>query len=125
MNAVIDQWSVLAALRQYADIGERGEAAALPLCRACLCEVRGRLRDAAFCDDARIETAAAGLAFYRLTLRRMGENGGAVRLKAGDVAVERGHETMLAAAVRVRDEALALAAPLLEDRAFHFGKVDV
>ena len=51
--------------------------------------------------------------------------GGVWGAEAGDVAVERGHETMLAAAVGVRDEALALAAPLLEDRAFHFAKVDV
>mgnify|MGYP001313736053 CR=1 FL=1 len=125
MNAVIDQWSVLAALRQYTDIGERGEAAALPLCRDSLCEVRGRLRDAAFCGDRRVETAAAGLAFYRLTLRRMGENGGAARLKAGDIAIERNPGALLAAAAKVRDEALAQAAPLLKDNAFYFGKVDV
>lgn len=125
MNAVIDQWSVLAALRQFVPIDTQGEAAALPLCRACLCEVRARLRDASFCDDARVEAAAAGLAFYRLTLRRMGENGGAVRLKAGDIAVERNPGGMLALAAKVRDEALAQAAGVLEDSRFYFGKVDV
>lgn len=117
--------SVLNRLRQLVTLDEQGAENALPLCGLCLEEIRTRLRKGADENDLRLAQAAAGLAFYRLTLRSAADGDGATSFKAGDVTVTRSPAAGMELAVAVRDEALAQAADLLTDRDFMFRQVDV
>ncbi len=119
---MVTQWTVLSSFRQITSLEEEGAAFGLSLCMTCLEEIRARLRDGADGNDARIERAAAGLAFYKLTLKRISEDGTA-SFKAGDVSVSQNPTELLAMAAIVRDEALAVAAPLLRDDLFLFRQI--
>lgn len=121
---MVTQWTVLSCLKQMASIEEEGAAFGLSICVTSLEEIRSRLRDGADGNDARIEKAAAGLAFYKLALRRISEDGTA-GFQAGDVRVSQNPAQLLAIAAKVRDEALAGAAPLLRDDLFLFKQVNV
>lgn len=117
--------SVLNRLRQLVTLDEQGAENALPLCEICLEEIRSKLREGADENDSRLAQAAAGLAFYRLTLRNAADGEGATSFKAGDVTVTRSPAASIELAVSVRDESLAQAADLLEDRDFIFRQVDI
>ena len=116
---MVNQWTVLSHLKQMASIDEEGTAFGLSLCVTSLEEIRARLRDGADEQDDRLARAAAGLAFYKLALKRMTRDG-AVGFKAGDVSVTQNPAELLAIAAKVRDEALTAAAPLLRDELFLF-----
>ena len=115
--------SVLNRLRQLVTLDDQGAENALPLCGLCLDEIRSRLRKGADGNDMRLAQAAAGLAFYRITLRNAADGEGATSFKAGDVTVTRSPAASVELAVSVRDEALANSADLLEDRDFIFRQV--
>ncbi len=117
--------SVLNRLRQLVTLDEHGAENALPLCGLCLEEIRTKLKKGADEDDLRLAQAAAGLAFYRMTLRNAADGDGAISFKAGDVTVTRSPAASMELAVSVRDEALAQAADLLEDRDFIFRQVGI
>lgn len=117
--------SILNRLRQLVTLDEQGAENALPLCGICLEEIRSKLREGADENDSRLAQAAAGLAFYRLTLRNAADGEGATSFKAGDVTVTRSPAASIELAVSVRDESLAQAADLLEDRDFIFRQVDI
>ncbi|MEI6578563.1 MAG: hypothetical protein WCN92_03770 [Eubacteriales bacterium] len=121
---MVTQWTVLSNLRQITSLDGEGAAFGLSLCLTCLEEIRARLRDGADENDSSIERAAAGLAFYKLTLRRLSEDS-STSFKAGDVSVSQNPGELLAIAAKVREEALAEAAPLLKDELFLFKRVDV
>jgi hypothetical protein len=121
---MLTQWTVFSSLKQMASIDEEGTAFGLSLCVTSLEEIRARLRDGADENDARVARAAAGIAFYKLALKRISEDGTA-SFKAGDVSVTQNPAALLAIAAKVRDEALAAAAPLLKDELFLFRKIDV
>ena len=120
---MVNQWTVLSRLRQMASLDEEGIAAGLTLCLVCLEEIRGRLKDGASANDPAVERAAAGLAFYKLFLKRITLDGAVTLFKAGDVSVSQDSRGLLALAEKVRDEALAGAAPLLKDEMFVFKRV--
>ena len=120
---MVNQWTVLNRLKQTAPLDDEGAASGLPLCVVCLEEIRARLREGADGNDIRIERAAAGLAFYKTMLKRIAEDGGVTGFKAGDVSVRQNPGDILTIAEKVRDEALAGAAPLLRDDLFVFKRV--
>lgn len=117
--------SVLNRLRQLVTLDEQGAENALPLCGLCLEEIRSQLRNGADENDLRLAQAAAGLAFYRMALRHAADGEGTTGFKAGDVTVTRSPAASVEIAVRVRDEAIANAADLLEDRDFIFRQVGI
>ncbi|NLX93344.1 MAG: hypothetical protein GXZ02_05705 [Clostridiales bacterium] len=121
---MVNQWTVLSRLRQIATLDEEGTAAGLSLCLICLEEIRTRLKDDVDAHDPGVERAAAGLAFYKLILKRITLDGAVTRFKAGDVSVSQDSRGLLAVAEKVRDEAIAAAAPLLKDELFLFKQVD-
>lgn len=122
---MVNQWTVLSRLRQMASLDEEGAAAGLSLCLISLEEIRSKLKDGGDANDSRIEQAAAGLAFYKLILKGITQDGAVTKFKAGDVSVSQDFGGLLALAQKVRDEALAAAVPLLKDEMFLFKKVDV
>ena len=69
------------------------------------------------------QDAAAGLAYYKWTLRNFAGTDGITSFKAGDVTVSRSSACTLEQAEKVRDESLLAALPLLTDDAFLFCSV--
>lgn len=121
---MVTQWTVLGNLKQISSLDEE-ETAALPLCLTCLEDIRARLKAGADTNDPCIERAAAGLAFYKLMLKRITEDGTVTSFKAGDMSVTQKPAELLRLAATVRDEAIAGAAPLLKDEDFLFMKVGI
>ncbi len=106
-------------------LDEKEAENALPLCSICLNEIRNRLREGADENDSRIASAAAALAFYRITIRNAADSQGTTSFKAGDVTVSRTPAAAVELAVTVRDEAFAAAADLIEDSSFVFRQVGI
>ena len=119
----MDQWNVLESLKQITDLDEEGATAALPLCHSGLEEIKVRLRDDADPNDPRVISAAAALAFYKMTLRRIDSNEAVTSFKAGDVTVTKSPSAMLEGAVKIRDDALINILPLVKDEGFIFMRV--
>ncbi len=120
---MLTEKTVLNLLSQLVTLDEQGAENALPLCGLCLGEIRGRLREGADENDPKIAAAAAGLAYYRLTLRNASDSSGTTSFKAGDVTISRSPAALMQMAVTVRDEAIAQAAELLIDPDFVFRQV--
>ncbi len=122
---MIGNYTVLNGLRQLITLDEQEAENALPLCSICLNEIKSSLRKGADENDIRIAQAASALAFYRLAVRQLADSGGTTSFKAGDVTVSQSPAATLETAVAVRDEALANAADLIEDRSFVFRQVGI
>lgn len=119
----MNEWSVLGALREIVVLEDGAAAEALPLCRSALQTLVARLKDGADPADNRLIRAAAGLAYYKWTLRSASRDDGITHFKAGDVTVSRSSGCTIEHAERVRDESLIDALPLLRDEAFVFRSV--
>ena len=119
----MNEWSVLAALREMTVLEDGAASQALPLCRSALQTLVSRLKDGADPADSRLIRAAAGLAYYKWTLRNFAGTDGITSFKAGDVTVSRSSACTLEQAEKVRDESLLAALPLLTDDAFLFCSV--
>ncbi|MGN0544492.1 MAG: hypothetical protein ACI4I0_02925 [Acutalibacteraceae bacterium] len=122
---MITQWSVLSLLKQLTDIDDDEEALCLRICQSSLERVRSRLSPNADAEDIRIASAAAGLAFYALCVRRAGKSDGVVSFKAGDISVKKSDDSSLSYAAAVRDSALSELTGLLRDEGFFCCGVDV
>lgn len=122
---MVSRQSVLNRLRQFITLDEQGAENALPLCEICLSQLTERLRDDADENDMRIAEAAAGLAYYRLMLRAAASDSAVESFRAGDVTVTRSPAAVLEIAAKIRNEALAGAAPLIKDDNFFFGQVEI
>lgn len=122
---MIGNYTVLNGLRQLITLDEEEAENTLPLCGVCLNEIKARLREGADENDSRIAAAAAALAFYRLTIRNSADSHGTTSFKAGDVTVSRTPAAAVELAVKIRDEAFADAADLIEDRSFVFRQVGI
>jgi len=110
--------TVLARLRHWAD-DSAPDPELLPLCLAGLDSLRARLRDGAEEDNPRVISAAAAIALYQYQLRQRLCGGALSGFKAGDLTLKSAGDP-LEAAIRLRDDCLAEAAPLLRDGAFVF-----
>ena len=119
----MNEWAVLGALQEIAVLQQDAAAEALPLCRSALESLTSRLKPDADRADSRLIRAAAGLAYYKWTLRNASLDDGITHFKAGDVTVSRSYSAALDYAERVRDESLVDALPLLRDEAFVFRSV--
>ncbi len=99
---------------------EEGEAAAL--CARALEDLTGRLADP--CDKGHnsLLWAAAGRAFYNITLKRIMQDPD-TGFKAGDLSVSRQPDKLLDLAAKTKDRLLLEAADLLRDDKFLFRSV--
>lgn len=121
----MNQWSVLNALKQYIAVEDSETAQALTTCKACGDELAVRLKDGADEDDLRLINAAAAMAYYRITVKKLSGEDSLVSFKAGDVTVSKSAGAALELASQVRDEALKAALPLLRDDEFLFKQVGI
>lgn len=118
------------SLCRLVDLTENEAASADGLCRECFKEITAGLKADADSEDARVTAAAAGLAYYKLILKRNSEASAEeiTDFKAGDVSIKQGR-TETASQLKNADsyfkECFAKIAPMLEDNGFAFRNVKV
>lgn len=119
----MDTQKVYHKLQMMAGEGQEAQELLLMICSSAVKEIRAKVRNKDCINDERLTAAAAGLAYYMLTLLRCGNSDNMESFKAGDVSVTRNVKTSLELAAQVRDSYLELAADLLCDSGFAFRKV--
>lgn len=89
-------WEVKDYLGELTDISAYKEEEILPLCRSCIKEIESKLKPDADRKDFRVVAAAAGLAYYKLALKKssMESEAGITSFKAGDVSIEQESKTV-------------------------------
>ncbi len=100
------------------------------LCRECFKEITAGLKADADSEDARVTAAAAGLAFYKLVLKRNSAASAEeiTDFKAGDVSIKQGKSDtafQLKNAESYFKDCFSKIVPMLEDNGFAFRNVKV
>ena len=123
-------WEVKDYLGELTDISAYKEEEILPLCRTCIKEIESKLKPDADRKDFRVVAAAAGLAYYKLALKKssMESEAGITSFKAGDVSIEQESKTVEDFLDRAKDFYEKKAAdiiPLCKDDSFAFNQIKV
>ncbi len=123
-------WEVKDYLGELTDISAYKEEEILPLCRSCIKEIESKLKPDADRKDFRVVAAAAGLAYYKLALKKssMESEAGITSFKAGDVSIEQESKTVEDFLDRAKDFYEKKAAdiiPLCKDNSFAFNQIKV
>lgn len=123
-------WEVKDYLGELTDISACKEEEILPLCRSCIKEIESKLKPDADRKDFRVVAAAAGLAYYKLALKKssMESEAGITSFKAGDVSIEQESKTVEDFLDRAKDFYEKKAAdiiPLCKDDSFAFNQIKV
>ena len=123
-------WEVKDYLGELTDISAYKEEEILPLCRSCIKEIESKLKPDADRKDFRVVAAAAGLAYYKLALKKssMESEAGITSCKAGDVSIEQESKTVEDFLDRAKDFYEKKAAdiiPLCKDDSFAFNQIKV
>ena len=123
-------WEVKDYLGELTDISAYKEEEILPLCRSCIKEIESKLKPDADRKDFRVVAAAAGLAYYKLALKKssMEREAGITSFKAGDVSIEQESKTVEDFLDRAKDFYEKKAAdiiPLCKDDSFAFNQIKV
>lgn len=121
-------WDVKDYLGELTDISAYKEDEILPLCRSCIKEIESKLKPDADKEDFRIVAAAAGLAYYKLALKKSSvENEASITsFKAGDVSIEQESNAtadLLERAKDFYDKKLTEIIPLCKDEGFAFNQI--
>lgn len=123
-------WEVKDYLGELTDISAYKEEEILPLCRSCIKEIDSRLKPEADREDFRVIAAAAGLAYYKLALKKssLESEPSITSFKAGDVSIEQDSKTVEDFLERAKDfydkKAVELI-PLCKDDSFAFNQIKV
>lgn len=125
----MNYWDVKDYLAQLTDLYE-DEALVISVCKTALREIEAGLKKDADLNDVRIVAAAAGLAFYRIMLRRStpSDEESVTSFKAGDVSITQQStdtEKQLERAEIYCSKMLEKIAPLCADNNFAFMQVGV
>lgn len=123
-------WEVKDYLGELTDISAYKEEEILPLCRSCIKEIDSRLKPDADREDFRVIAAAAGLAYYKLALKKssLESEPSITSFKAGDVSIEQDSkmvEDFLERAKDFYDKKSADIIPLCKDDSFAFNQIKV
>lgn len=123
-------WEVKDYLGELTDISAYKEEEILPLCRSCIKEIDSRLKPDADREDFRVIAAAAGLAYYKLALKKssLESEPSITSFKAGDVSIEQDSKTVedfLESAKDFYDKKSADIIPLCKDDSFAFNQIKV
>ena len=116
-------WEVKENLSSLVGLSSDEEENALQLCRECFNEIAAGLKADADTEDARVTAAAAGLAYYKLMLKRNTQTASdeITSFKAGDVSISQG-KADTAAQLKTADEyyrqCMSKLIPLCEDNGF-------
>ena len=123
-------WEVKDYLGELTDISAYKEEEILPLCRSCIKEIDSRLKPDADREDFRVIAAAAGLAYYKLALKKssLESEPSITSFKAGDVSIEQDSKTVEDVLERAKDfydKKSADIIPLCKDDSFAFNQIKV
>ncbi len=124
-------WEVKDYLSHLTYWDENEEEEILSLCKASLNEINSMLKADADRADARIASAAAANAYYKLSLKRSFSSSQEefTSFKAGDVSITQGNqkqsEKILDKAEKLYHEALRSIIPLCQDNGFAFENVKI
>lgn len=125
-------WEVKDYLSHLTSWEENEEENILSLCKASLNEITSMLKADADRADARIASAAAANAYYKLSLKRSFSSSQEefTSFKAGDVSITQGNsqnrsEKILDKAEKLYHEALRSIIPLCQDNGFAFENVKI
>lgn len=123
-------WEVKDYLSELTDISAYKEEEILPLCRSCIKEIDSKLKPEADREDFRVIAAAAGLAYYKLALKKssLESEPSITSFKAGDVSIEQDSKTVedfLERAKDFYDKKAADIIPLCKDDSFAFNQIKV
>lgn len=123
-------WEVKDYLGELTDISAYKEEEILPLCRSCIKEIDSRLKPDADREDFRVIAAAAGLAYYKLALKKssLESEPSLTSFKAGDVSIEQDSKTVEVFLERAKDfydKKSADIIPLCKDDSFAFNQIKV
>lgn len=101
----------------------------IALCKASLREIEAMLKADADRNDVRIASAAASLAFYKMTLKNsFSSSDNVTSFKAGDVSITQdkgGTDKKLERAERLYAKALESIVPLCTDNGFAFENIRI
>lgn len=122
-------WEVKEYLGHLTEIEESEQENTLELCKASLREIEAMLKVDADRNDARIASAAASLAFYKMSLKRSFSSSEEITsFKAGDVSITQdtgGSSKQLERAEKLYSEALKSIIPLCTDNGFAFENIKI
>lgn len=123
-------WEVAKSLELLTEIEESEKEAVESICQQALDEINLKLKPGIDLTDPRITSAATGVAFYKLCVKRANKKDVAdmSSFKAGDLSIafnEANASEQLGLAKELRDKAMLDLTPLVADNGFFFGKVDV
>ena len=118
------------SLLRLVDLTQTETAGAEALCRECFKEIAAELKADADSEDARVTAAAAGLAYYKLMLKRSSESAleDITSFKAGDVSISQNKSDIsrqLGTAESYFKDCFARIVPLCTDNGFAFENVRV
>ena len=120
-------WEVKEYLGQLTSWEDSDEELILSLCKSALGEIDAMLKADADRNDVRIASAAASLAYYKLTIKRSFSAADEITsFKAGDVSITQGGGNgtkQLANAEKLYNEALKSILPLCTDNSFAFENI--
>lgn len=122
-------WEVKEYLGHLTEIEESEQEKTLELCRASLREIEAMLKPDADRNDVRIASAAASLAFYKITIKNsFSSSEDITSFKAGDVSITQdtgGSSKQLERAEKLYSEALKSIIPLCTDNGFAFENIRI
>lgn len=121
-------WEVKDYLSHLTEWEKNAEEEILALCKASLKEIEAMLKPDADRTDVRIASAAAAVAYYKLTLKRSfsAENEEITSFKAGDVSItqsSKNNTKQLDKAEALYSKAFESIIPLCKDNSFAFENI--
>lgn len=121
-------WEVKDYLSHLTEWKKNAEEEILALCKASLKEIEAMLKPDADRTDVRIASAAAAVAYYKLTLKRSfsAENEEITSFKAGDVSItqsSKNNTKQLDKAEALYSKAFESIIPLCKDNSFAFENI--
>lgn len=121
-------WEVKDYLGELTSVSSFDEDEIISLCRSSLKEIEARLKSNADKKDIRIIAAAAGLAYYKLSLKQSQSDGASeiTSFSAGDVSITQNKaskENQLKQAEDFYKKALEGIIPMCQDNSFVFRQI--
>lgn len=126
----MSSWEVKDSVCRLVELTDEENNSVMQLCRECLNEIKFGLNSGADPEDPRVTAAAAGLAYYKIMLRRstLPTEEAFTSFKAGDVSISQDREN-ISEKLKIAEEycktCMAKIAHLSQDNAFAFKNVRI
>ena len=126
---MVNELDVIDALSNITTVPDYDYQKTLDICRQCFDSLKKELKSSTDTSDPRIITTAAAKAFYMLCLKeKAAEQSGVTGFRAGDISISQSSgeiDGKLRTAEKLYEDERRKLLPLLEDRGFFAGKVDI